>query len=301
MEREKDAFYVVRKGDLVGIYKSFPDCLAQAGCSVSDPSVSVFKGYGLPRDAEDYLASLGLRNAAYSVSATDVQTDLFGNLQPCRIQPPASNKESSSKRSLEASTMSGSNVVKENSTNKYPKLQHSESSRPVPTNSVWRFSEGVGIATNNVAEYRGVLLGMKQALKKGFIDISVQGDSNLVCMQIQGKWKLKNPNIIALGNQAKELKDKFRSFEIRHVLREFNSEADALANQGVQLRGQSYPTLELAPPLLPIIIIFRFLICGASLESLRRWASARGFDHQVVRQHLRFRSKFQIQARNGWG
>ncbi|CAL1391935.1 unnamed protein product [Linum trigynum] len=277
MEREKDAFYVVRKGGMIGIYKSFPDCLAQAGYSVSDPSVSVFKGYGLPRDAEDYLASLGLRNAAYSVSATDVKADLFGKLEPCRIQPPASNKGSSSERYPETPTVHrcGVAIVTETSPNMYPKLQNDGSSNPVPTSSspaiiyfdgaskgnpgpagagavlcspdgrmVWRFSEGVGLATNNVAEYRGVILGMKQALKKGFRDISVQGDSNLVCMQIQGIWKLKNQNIIALGNEAKALKEKFRTFEIRHILREFNSEADALANQAVQLRdGQVHEAL----------------------------------------------------------
>ncbi|CAI0455459.1 unnamed protein product [Linum tenue] len=221
MEREKDAFYVVRKGGMIGIYKSFPDCLAQAGYSVSDPSVSVFKGYGLPRDAEDYLASLGLRNAAYSVSATDVQAALFGKLEPCRIQPPASNKGSSSERYQETPTVHrcGVAIVMETSPKMYPKLQNDGRSIPLPTSSVWRFSEGVGIATNNVAEYRGVILGMKQALKKGFRDISVQGDSNLVCMQIQGIWKLKNQNIIALGNEAKALKDKFRTFEIRHILR----------------------------------------------------------------------------------
>ncbi|CAL1377069.1 unnamed protein product [Linum trigynum] len=126
---------------------------------------------------------------------------------------------------------------------------------------VWRFSESVGLATNNVAEYRGVLLGIKQAFKKGFID-SVQGYSNLVCVQIQGKWKLKNPNIVALGNEAKELKNKFRSFEIRHTLREFNSEADALAHQAVQLRD-------------------------SGVDLLCIWASARVFDHRVVRHHLR--------------
>ncbi|CAL1357961.1 unnamed protein product [Linum trigynum] len=246
MEREKDAFYVVRKGGMIGIYKSFPDCLAQAGYSVSDPSVSVFKGYGLPRDAEDYLASLGLRNAAYSVSATDVKADLFGKLEPCRIQPPASNKGSSSERYQETPTVHSPAIIYFDGASK---------GNPGPAGAgavlcspdgrmVWRFSEGVGLATNNVAEYRGVILGMKQALKKGFRDIRVQGDSNLVCMQIQGIWKLKNQNIIALGNEAKALKEKFRTFEIRHILREFNSEADALANQAVQLRdGQVHEAL----------------------------------------------------------
>ena len=44
--------------------------------------------------------------------------------------------------------------------------------------------EGVGIATNNAAEYRAMILGMKYALKKGFTGICIQGDSKLVCMQV---------------------------------------------------------------------------------------------------------------------
>ncbi|XP_031274564.1 uncharacterized protein LOC116133042 [Pistacia vera] len=100
---------------------------------------------------------------------------------------------------------------------------------------VCRLREGVGIATNNVAEYRAVLLGLKYALKKGFKNIRVQGDSKLVCMQIQGLWKVNNPNLAGLCKEAKELKDKFRSFQISHVLREYNSEADAQANLGVHL------------------------------------------------------------------
>lgn len=44
--------------------------------------------------------------------------------------------------------------------------------------------EGVGIATNNVAEYRGIILGLRYALEKGFKHIRVQGDSKLVCMQV---------------------------------------------------------------------------------------------------------------------
>lgn len=49
---------------------------------------------------------------------------------------------------------------------------------------MFRLREGVGIATNNVAEYRGAILGLKYALQKGFKHIRVQGDSKLVCMQV---------------------------------------------------------------------------------------------------------------------
>lgn len=49
---------------------------------------------------------------------------------------------------------------------------------------ICKLREGVGIATNNVAEYRGLILGLKYALEKGFSNIRVQGDSKLVCMQV---------------------------------------------------------------------------------------------------------------------
>ncbi|KAF5190233.1 Rnase h family protein [Thalictrum thalictroides] len=62
MEEEKDAFYVVRKGDIVGVHKSLSDCQAQVGTSVCDPSVSVFKGYSLSKEADEYLTSCGLKS-----------------------------------------------------------------------------------------------------------------------------------------------------------------------------------------------------------------------------------------------
>lgn len=101
---------------------------------------------------------------------------------------------------------------------------------------VYRLREGVGIATNNVAEYRALILGLKYALQKGYKHIRVQGDSKLVCMQIQGLWKINNQNLAGLCKEAKELKEKFQSFQINHILRNLNSEADAQANMGIYLK-----------------------------------------------------------------
>lgn len=50
---------------------------------VNDPTVSLFKGYGLSKEAEDYLSSHGLKNAIYCIDASDVQDDLFGQLSAC--------------------------------------------------------------------------------------------------------------------------------------------------------------------------------------------------------------------------
>nr|XP_023876769.1 uncharacterized protein LOC111989211 [Quercus suber] len=91
MAEEKDAFYVVRKGDIVAIYNSLSDCQAQSGSSVWNPSISVYKGYCLSKDAEEHLASHGLNNATYSVGAADVTDDLFGKLVACPFQQPDSS------------------------------------------------------------------------------------------------------------------------------------------------------------------------------------------------------------------
>ncbi|PIA62197.1 hypothetical protein AQUCO_00200294v1 [Aquilegia coerulea] len=277
MEEEKNAFYVVRKGDVVGVYKNLSDCQAQVGSSVCDPSVSVFKGYSLSKDAEEYLTSRGLKNAIYTINAADAgKEDLFGTLVPCPFQQPPSLKDITSKpsppkRSQEmfesASNLEafGSSLSTDNS-RKHAKLENSVmgqannrkcvscslefdgASKGNPGLSgagavlraddgsvVWRLREGVGIATNNVAEYRAVLLGLKQALKKGFSHIRVQGDSKLVCMQVQGLWKTKNENMATLCTEVQALKKQFLSFQISHVLRDFNSEADAQANLALNL------------------------------------------------------------------
>lgn len=100
---------------------------------------------------------------------------------------------------------------------------------------ICKIHEGLGVRTNNVAEYQALILGLKYALKKGFTKIRIKGDSKLVCMQVQGLWKVRNQNMSDLCEEVKELKDKFISFQISHVLREQNSEADAQANLAVRL------------------------------------------------------------------
>ncbi|KAF9677545.1 hypothetical protein SADUNF_Sadunf08G0118800 [Salix dunnii] len=329
MENEKDAFFVVRKGDVVGVYKNFADCEAQFGTSILDPPVSVYKGYSLSKDSEAYLVSHGLQNALYTIRAADLKEDIFGMLIPCPFQQPASSNaetyqsDANKKRSQE---ILGSEIKGINETastiNKHTRLDiqaeceaQTSNSRscllefdgaskgnpgqagagavvrnddgslvcifthiistciifrlaskhfkiPVFVNSwhietlifysqrscllefdgaskgnpgqagagavlrnddgslICKLREGLGIATNNMAEYRAVLLGMKCALKKGYKKIHVKGDSKLVCMQqIQGSWKAKHENITNLYEEAKKLKNSFLSFHISHVQR----------------------------------------------------------------------------------
>ncbi|RWW02411.1 hypothetical protein GW17_00034500 [Ensete ventricosum] len=84
---------------------------------------------------------------------------------------------------------------------------------------ICRLREGLGVVTNNVAEYQALLLGMKFALKKGYKQIQVQGDSKLVCMQVEDLWQTKNQNMASLCKEVKGLKDSFLSFHINHVKR----------------------------------------------------------------------------------
>ncbi|KAK1562666.1 hypothetical protein Q3G72_015509 [Acer saccharum] len=101
---------------------------------------------------------------------------------------------------------------------------------------VLRLWEGVGDTTSNVAEYRAVILGLKYALDYNFEHICVQGDSMIVCKQIPGEWQVRNEKLAMLCEEARQLKNEFGSFEIEHIHREYNSEADALANKGLYLR-----------------------------------------------------------------
>ncbi|MCL7051498.1 hypothetical protein MKW94_029881, partial [Papaver nudicaule] len=100
---------------------------------------------------------------------------------------------------------------------------------------ITRLHEGVGHATNNEAEYRGLLLGMKHAHAEGYKQISVRGDSKLVHMQVKGEWRTKKDNMKKLCKEVQGYKDKFESFDSSHVKRDYNGDADALANLGVKL------------------------------------------------------------------
>jgi len=104
---------------------------------------------------------------------------------------------------------------------------------------VYRLREGVGFATNSVAEYRGLLLGLKYALQKGYKYIGVQGDSQFVVTQVQGLLRVKQ-NMADLYNMVKELKDKFSSFEIHHVERDLNSAADVQAKLAIDLKDGDF-------------------------------------------------------------
>lgn len=94
-------------------------------------------------------------------------------------------------------------------------------------------AESIGEATNNVAEYRALIAGLELAVAKGVTDLDVFMDSKLVVSQLKGEWKIKNDRLRTLAVRARSLLNRFPGSTIQHVRREHNSDADKLANQGM--------------------------------------------------------------------
>jgi ribonuclease HI len=87
--------------------------------------------------------------------------------------------------------------------------------------------------TNNVAEYTGLLIGLKEAVKLGIKDLVVNGDSQLVIKQMKGEYQVKAPNLIKLFAEAKQLEKEFEKMTFNHVYRTENKRADQLSNEGL--------------------------------------------------------------------
>jgi ribonuclease H / adenosylcobalamin/alpha-ribazole phosphatase len=95
---------------------------------------------------------------------------------------------------------------------------------------LWR---SLGRATNNVAEYTGLIIGLEEALRRGIEDLDVRMDSLLVVQQMNGQWKIKHPGLKPLALRAGELLARFPRRTITHVPRELNTLADALVNRAI--------------------------------------------------------------------
>jgi ribonuclease HI len=91
----------------------------------------------------------------------------------------------------------------------------------------------LGHATNNVAEYRGLLLGLERARELGATEVDVVNDSELVAKQVNGEYKVKNPEMAALHEQALHALEGFERWTIRSVPRAQNAAADALVNRAL--------------------------------------------------------------------
>ena len=94
----------------------------------------------------------------------------------------------------------------------------------------------IGTATNNVAEYCGLLAGLHRARELNIKELKVFGDSNLIIQQVTGKWKVKNDTLRAIYNQIKEVEPFFTVISYQHVYRKDNKRADQLANIALDTR-----------------------------------------------------------------
>ncbi len=91
--------------------------------------------------------------------------------------------------------------------------------------------ERIGAATNNVAEYRALLLGIQRAAELGANELELVGDSELVVRQVKGEYKVKDATLRELHAEVKQALRPFGDrWSIRHVRRERNAEADRLVN-----------------------------------------------------------------------
>jgi ribonuclease HI len=93
--------------------------------------------------------------------------------------------------------------------------------------------ETIGQATNNVAEYRALLLGIERARASGAAELDLVGDSELVVRQVKGEYKVKDPGLRELHSQVRAALANFERWSIRHVRREHNAAADRLVNEAL--------------------------------------------------------------------
>jgi len=94
----------------------------------------------------------------------------------------------------------------------------------------------LGRATNNVAEYRGLLAGLEMALALGAAEAAVFSDSELMVRQMKGVYRVRNEGLRPLHQEAQTLAGRLRKFAISHVRREKNAQADKLVNLAIDLK-----------------------------------------------------------------
>jgi ribonuclease HI len=93
--------------------------------------------------------------------------------------------------------------------------------------------ETIGVATNNVAEYRGLVAGLEKALELAVPEVEVVSDSELLVKQMLGEYKVKNEALRELSRQAAQLGRQLARIDYRHVRRAQNELADRLVNEAL--------------------------------------------------------------------
>jgi ribonuclease H / adenosylcobalamin/alpha-ribazole phosphatase len=123
--------------------------------------------------------------------------------------------------------------------------------------------QAIGQATNNVAEYRGLIAGLEEAANLHATEVAVSMDSKLVIEQMAGRWKVKHPDLAELNAQARSLASRFDRISYAWIPRAENSHADRLANEAMDAAAEM-PAQADAPPVV------------AETPSAPGWTGARG-------------------------
>jgi ribonuclease HI len=104
---------------------------------------------------------------------------------------------------------------------------------------VLEFYEPLGRTTNNVAEYRALLLALERAEEAGADEVEIRSDSRLLVEQMRGNFKIRAEHLKPLLSESVLRAKRFRSFSITHIPRENNTRADRLANLGADASERS--------------------------------------------------------------
>jgi ribonuclease HI len=119
-----------------------------------------------------------------------------------------------------------------------------------PGEPVIEEADAIGTATNNVAEYTALVAGLELATELGVKKLAVFSDSELLVKQMNGEYRVKNPDLLDLYREAKQLAAGFEKVTLAHVRREQNKRADEIGNEALdgrpRRRGEPIP-----PPLPP--------------------------------------------------
>jgi len=102
---------------------------------------------------------------------------------------------------------------------------------------VKEISKHIGIGTNNIAEWKALIEGLKLAIAHDCKELEVRGDSQLIIRQISGRYKVKNENLIPLFIEARKLCGNFGKIDFKWVRRDENSYADSMVNHALDTKS----------------------------------------------------------------
>jgi len=133
-------------------------------------------------------------------------------------------------------------------------------------NRIVELSEYLGHQTNNVAEYSALIAALEWAIRNEHRAVQVVSDSELMVKQLRGIYKVRNENLQPLFEKAKRLIAQLDWFEVKHVLREQNREADRLANEAMDKGSGKTPKASSAPSAEPANGIYQGVVRNGVIE-----------------------------------